>query len=242
MKDIRLGVNVDHIATLREARKTTYPDPVEAALVALRNGADGITVHLREDRRHIRERDVLILRQTVHYLNLEMSVAPDIVEFACKVKPNCSTIVPEKRKELTTEGGLDVINNFDTVRDVVSQLRKSGIFVSLFIEADTNQIDASNEAGADAIEIHTGHYADASSEEEKQEQYEKILKACEYASKIGLVVNAGHGLNYFNVKPIAAIEYVNELNIGHSIIAAASIEGMASAVRRMKQLMLEARI
>jgi pyridoxine 5-phosphate synthase len=242
MKDILLGINVDHIATLRQARGTNYPDPVYAASVAEHAGADGITVHLREDRRHIQDRDIHVLKQTLHTrMNFEMAVTDEMVNIACKVKPAFCCLVPEKREELTTEGGLDVIGQLTKITDAVEKLAAVGIEVSLFIDADKAQIDAALATKAPYIEIHTGHYADAASEKEQQTELVRLIEGIKYAHSLGLKVNAGHGLNYFNVKPIAAIEEIIELNIGHAIIARAAIDGLDKAVRDMKKLMLEAR-
>lgn len=242
MKDILLGVNVDHIATLREARGTNYPDPVYAASVAEHAGADGITVHLREDRRHIQDRDIHVLKQTLHTrMNLEMAVTDEMLAIACDVKPVFCCLVPEKRAELTTEGGLDVAGQQEKINFAVAKLADAGIQTSLFIDADKKQIDAALKSKATYIEIHTGQYADATSEQEQEQELARLIEGIKYAHNIGLKVNAGHGLNYFNVKPIAAIEEVIELNIGHAIIARAAIDGLDKAVRDMKQLMLEAR-
>ncbi len=242
MNDILLGVNVDHIATLRQARGTNYPDPVYAASVAEHAGADGITVHLREDRRHIQDRDILVLKETLHTrMNFEMAVTDEMLDIACKVKPAFCCLVPEKREELTTEGGLDVVGQLDKVTAAVARLSEAGIEASLFIDADTTQIDAAIASKAPYIEIHTGHYADATSETEQQAELARLKQGIEYAHSKGLKVNAGHGLNYFNVKPIAAIKEIIELNIGHAIIARAAIDGLDKAVRDMKRLMLEAR-
>jgi pyridoxine 5-phosphate synthase len=242
MSELLLGVNVDHIATLREARGTNYPDPVYAASVAEHAGADGITVHLREDRRHIQDRDIHILKQTLHTrMNLEMAVTDEMLEIACGVKPAFCCLVPEKREELTTEGGLDVLGNLDKITRAVEQLSLAGIETSLFIDADKNQIDAAITSKAPYIEIHTGHYADAKNEQDQQIELIRLIEGIKYAHANGLKVNAGHGLNYFNVKPIAAIEEIIELNIGHAIIARAAIDGLDRAVRDMKQLMQEAR-
>ncbi len=238
---IRLGVNVDHVATLRQARLTNYPDPVEAAMIALDAGADLITVHLREDRRHIQDDDVYVMRRLVPYLNLEMSVNEDIVKIAEGIVPDCCTLVPERREELTTEGGLDVVGNFERIKEVIDRLFTAGVKkVSLFIEADKKQIGASQEAGATAVELHTGRYADTRGKEQEKE-LERIKEAAYFAAELGLEVAAGHGLNYENVVPIAKIYEIEELNIGHSIVAAAVIEGMASAVWRMKSIMLASR-
>ncbi|MBU2869609.1 pyridoxine 5'-phosphate synthase [Colwellia sp. E2M01] len=242
MTELLLGVNVDHIATLRQARGTTYPDPVHAACVAEHAGADGITVHLREDRRHIQDRDIYVLKQTLQTrMNFEMAVTDEMVTIACEVKPEFCCLVPEKREELTTEGGLDVVGQFDKVAQATAKLADAGIAVSLFIDADKAQIDAAFASKAPYIEIHTGHYADLTCEEAKQVELERLTVGIKYAHSLGLKVNAGHGLNYFNVKPIAAIKEIIELNIGHAIIARAVIDGLDTAVRDMKKLMLEAR-
>lgn len=242
MSELLLGVNVDHIATLREARGTNYPDPVYAASVAEHAGADGITVHLREDRRHIQDRDIHVLKQTLHTrMNLEMAVTEEMLAIACEVKPVFCCLVPEKREELTTEGGLDVAGNLDKITRAVAQLSAAGIETSLFIDADKNQIDAAIASKAPYIEIHTGHYADAESEQAQKMELIRLIEGIKYAHANGLKVNAGHGLNYFNVKPIAAIEEIIELNIGHAIVARAVIDGLDKAVRDMKKLMLEAR-
>jgi pyridoxine 5-phosphate synthase len=243
MTDLLLGVNVDHIATLRQARGTNYPDPVHAASVAEHAGADGITVHLREDRRHIQDRDIYVMKQTLQTrMNFEMAVTDEMVNIACEVKPAFCCLVPEKREELTTEGGLDVVAQLDKVSSVVEKLSIVGIEVSLFIDADKAQIDAAFASKAPYIEIHTGHYADLNNGSEEQiTELERLTDGIKYAHNLGLKVNAGHGLNYFNVKPIAAIEEIIELNIGHAIIARAVIDGLDTAIRDMKNLMLEAR-
>ncbi len=243
MNDIFLGVNIDHIATLRNARGTQYPDPVHAADIAERAGADGITVHLREDRRHIKDRDVKLLRQTINTrLNLEMAVTDEMLAIAIDTQPEFCCLVPEKRQELTTEGGLDVVGNLSKVKEACQRLAQHNILVSLFIDAQEQQIEAAVECGAPYIEIHTGQYAEAKNEAE-QEQHLGVLKhGIEYASSLGLKVNAGHGLHYHNVKPVAAIEQIIELNIGHAIIARAAFDGLATAVADMKRLMLEARV
>ena len=242
MSELLLGVNVDHIATLREARGTNYPDPVYAASVAEHAGADGITVHLREDRRHIQDRDIYVLKQTLHTrMNFEMAVTDEMLAIACEVKPVFCCLVPEKREELTTEGGLDVVGNFDKISRAVSQLTAAGIETSLIIDADKSQIDAAIASKAPYIEIHTGHYADAKNEQDQKIELIRLIEGIKYAHANGLKVNAGHGLNYFNVKPIAAIEEIIELNIGHAIIARAVIDGLDKAIRDMKQLMREAR-
>jgi pyridoxine 5-phosphate synthase len=242
MSELLLGVNVDHIATLREARGTNYPDPVYAASVAEHAGADGITVHLREDRRHIQDRDIHVLKQTLHTrMNLEMAVTDEMLAIACEVKPVFCCLVPEKREELTTEGGLDVAGQLEKITRAVAQLSAAGIETSLFIDADKKQIDAAIESKAPYIEIHTGHYADAENEQVQKIELIRLIEGIKYAHANGLKVNAGHGLNYFNVKPIAAIEEIIELNIGHAIIARAVIDGLDKAIRDMKQLMREAR-
>ncbi len=240
--NIYLGVNIDHIATLREARGTTYPSPLEAALICEKSGADSITLHLREDRRHIQDRDIHVLKQTLHTrMNFEMAVTDEMVAIACDVKPAFCCLVPEKREELTTEGGLDVVGQLDKITIATEKLAAAGIAVSLFIDADTAQIDAALASKAPYIEIHTGHYADLACEVEQRIELERLTAGIKYAHSLGLKVNAGHGLNYFNVKPIAAIKEIIELNIGHAIIARAVIDGLDKAVRDMKQLMLEAR-
>ncbi|WP_371372995.1 pyridoxine 5'-phosphate synthase [Thalassotalea aquiviva] len=243
MKDIYLGVNVDHIATLRQARGTTFPDPAHAASVAEHAGAEGITIHLREDRRHINDRDVYVMAKTIQTrMNLEMAVTEEMINIALDVKPAFCCLVPEKREELTTEGGLDVLSQQDKITEAVSRLAEKGIQVSLFIDADLKQIEAAKATGAPFIEIHTGHYAEAKSEQQQHDELARIKGAAEYATSIGLQVNAGHGLNYFNVKPVAAIKEIIELNIGHAIIARAAIDGLEKAVRDMKRLMIEARM
>lgn len=242
MSEIFLGVNIDHVATLRNARGTSYPDPVLAAGLAEQAGADGITVHLREDRRHITDRDVEILRQTLQTpMNLEMAVTEEMVAIACRIKPHFVCLVPEKRQEVTTEGGLDVAGQLAKVQDAVSRLAAVGTQVSLFIDADHQQIDAAVAVGAPYIEIHTGRYADAETSAIQQEELARIREAARYAHGLGLRVNAGHGLHYHNVKPIAAIPEMEELNIGHAIIGRAVFEGLPVAVAEMKRLMIEAR-
>ncbi len=234
----KLGVNIDHVATVRQARRGVEPDPVHAAVLAELGGADGITIHLREDRRHIQDRDVKLLREMVKVpLNLEMAASDEIIEIAMQVRPEMSTLVPEKREELTTEGGLDVKANRARVADAVRKLKDTGIFVSLFIDADFDQVKESKKVGADAIEIHTGRYADARTYEESQKEFEKIFESCRLAHKLGLTVNAGHGLNYQNVRQIAKIKEIYELNIGHSIISRAVLMGIERAVREMKALL-----
>ncbi|WAJ72413.1 pyridoxine 5'-phosphate synthase [Catenovulum adriaticum] len=242
MKEILLGVNIDHIATLRQARGTSYPDPVHAAAVAEHAGADGITIHLREDRRHIQDRDVDVLAQTIQTrMNLEMAVTDEMIRVAERIKPAFCCLVPEKREELTTEGGLDVAGQIDKMITAVERITAGGTQVSLFIDADHLQIDAAKKSGATYIELHTGGYADAKTEAAAESELKRIAKAAAYADSIGLKVNAGHGLHYHNVKPVAAIPQLIELNIGHAIIARAAIDGLAKAVSDMRALMLEAR-
>lgn len=239
---IALGVNIDHIATVRQARGTVYPSPVEAALIAEASGADAITLHLREDRRHIQEEDVVVLRKQLKTrMNLESAVTEEMIAFACKIKPHDICLVPERREELTTEGGLDVIRHFDQVSSACKRLAEAGIRVSLFVDAQTDQIDAVVRAGAPVIELHTGHYADATTPEAQQAELEKIRAVSAYAVNRGLQVNAGHSLHYQNVTPIAAIQELSELNIGHAIVARALFVSFAEAVREMKTLMLKAR-
>ncbi|MFH0762598.1 MAG: pyridoxine 5'-phosphate synthase [Candidatus Omnitrophota bacterium] len=233
----KLGVNIDHVATLREARRGTEPEPVLAALACEAAGADSIVVHLREDRRHIKDRDLFLLKKTVKTrLNLEMSSAAEIVGIACKVSPDQSTLVPEKRRELTTEGGLGVTANFKKVREAVRKLQGRGISVNLFIDPDKKQIEAAKKTGAQMIELHTGRYADAKDKKEQDKYFKEITAAVGYARQIGLVVNAGHGLNYNNTKRVAEISGIEELNIGYSIICRAVMTGLAQAVREMKAL------
>lgn len=242
MNELFLGVNIDHIATLRNARGTHYPDPVHAADIAERAGADGITVHLREDRRHIKDRDVRLLKETINTrLNLEMAVTDEMITIAREVEPTFCCLVPEKREELTTEGGLDVVSGLSKITDANQKLMDKGIIVSLFIDADRAQIDAAKQSGAEFIEIHTGQYAEASSEKAQLVELEKLKEGIAYAHAIGLRVNAGHGLHYHNVKPIAAIPQLIELNIGHSIIGRAAFDGLAKAVMDMRALMQEGR-
>ncbi|MFB0953289.1 MAG: pyridoxine 5'-phosphate synthase [Aeromonadaceae bacterium] len=242
MSEIFLGVNIDHVATLRNARGTSYPDPVLAAGLAEQAGADGITIHLREDRRPITDRAVDILRQTLQTpMNLEMAVTEEMVAIACRIKPHFVCLVPEKRTEVTTEGGLDVAGQLAKVQAAISRLAEVGTQVSLFIDADHAQIDAAVAVGAPYIEIHTGRYADATSTAEQLEELARIQEAARYAHGLGLRVNAGHGLHYHNVKPIAAIPEMEELNIGHAIIGRAVFEGLPAAVAEMKRLMIEAR-
>ncbi len=239
---ILLGVNIDHVATLRQARGTPYPDPVQAAMEAEQAGADAITLHLREDRRHIQERDVILLKDILQTrMNLEMAVTEEMLAIAEDVVPEEVCLVPEKREELTTEGGLDVIAQRDKISEACARLAEAGSRVSLFIDADLRQIDAAAASGAPVIEIHTGHYADAASPQARADQFQRIRRAVEHAQGLGLHVNAGHGLHYHNVQPIAALAPVRELNIGHAIIARAVFTGLQEAVREMKRLMREAR-
>ncbi|MCK9533683.1 MAG: pyridoxine 5'-phosphate synthase [Pseudomonas sp.] len=240
-KRILLGVNIDHIATVRQARGTRYPDPVKAALDAEQAGADGITVHLREDRRHIQERDVRVLREVMHTpMNFEMGVTEEMLALAEELRPEHACFVPETRAELTTEGGLDVVAQEARIAKAVERLHAVGCDVSLFIDADQQQILAAKRVGATTIELHTGHYSDADGPAEQTQQLQIIRKAVEFALKQGLIVNAGHGLNYHNVEPIAAIAGINELNIGHAIIAHALFVGFPAAVAEMKALILSA--
>jgi pyridoxine 5-phosphate synthase len=238
---IRLGVNVDHVATVRQARRVDVPDPVEAALLAETAGADGITVHLREDRRHVQERDVQLMRERLHTkLNLEMAVTPLMVAFAENVRPDDACFVPEKREELTTEGGLDVASHRQKIREAVQRLQGIGLRVSLFIDPEPAQIAASREAGAHGIEIHTGAYCNAVGIE-RDKQLQAIVEAAKLAQSLGLEVHGGHGLNYDNVLPIGKIPEMVELNIGHSIIARAVIVGIEQATREMKDLLSKAK-
>ena len=239
---ILLGVNIDHVATLRQARHTLYPDPLKAMFVAEKAGADGITIHLREDRRHIQERDVeLISKELKTRLNFEMAVTEEMVSYAEKIKPAHCCFVPERREELTTEGGLDVAAQEDKVKAATEQLGKSNIEVSLFIDPDIKQIEATVRCGAPVIELHTGAYADAKNTDDQQRELQRIIRAASFAKELGLIVNAGHGLNFENVQVIAAIPEINELNIGHSLIAYAIFMGLEAAVKEMKRLMIEAR-
>ena len=233
---VLLGVNIDHVATLRQARGTRYPDPVQAAIEAEQAGADGITVHLREDRRHIQERDIRLLAEVLQTrMNLEIAITDEMLTFAGEIRPAHVCLVPERREELTTEGGLDVAGNLARVQRAVEQLADYGCEVSLFIDADPRQIEAARDAGAPVIELHTGHYADTSGAEQNRE-LARIREGVAYARKLGLVANAGHGLHYHNVEPIAAIPGINELNIGHAIIARALFSGLAAAVTEMRTL------
>ncbi|WP_147199296.1 pyridoxine 5'-phosphate synthase [Pantoea sp. CCBC3-3-1] len=242
MAELLLGVNIDHVATVRNARGTHYPDPVQAAFVSEQAGADGITVHLREDRRHITDRDVRILRQTIQTrMNLEMAVTDEMIDIACEIKPHFCCLVPEKREEVTTEGGLDVAGQLEKITVAVSRLKEVGIQVSLFIDPDHQQIDAALASGAPYIEIHTGAYAEAEEGRARDAEFRRIKDAAVYAAGKGLKVNAGHGLTYHNVQPIAALPQMHELNIGHAIIGRAVMSGLADAVSEMKALMREAR-
>jgi len=241
-KPIFLGINIDHVATLRQARGTRYPDPVHAALQAEFAGADSITMHLREDRRHIQDEDVYRMKAAIQTkLNLEMAVTDEMIAIASKVKPEDCCLVPEKREELTTEGGLDVISQEEKVKDACLRLADAGVRVSLFIDAEEAQIDASKRCGAPVIEIHTGHYADIETEAERQKEFQRIKAAATYAHQQGLQVNAGHGLNIHNVGNIAALPEIVELNIGHAIIADSVFLGLADAVKLMKSRMIERR-
>lgn len=239
---VLLGVNIDHIATLRQARGTRYPDPVQAALIAEQAGADGITLHLREDRRHIQERDVELIKQLLQTrMNFEMAVTDWMLEYAEKLRPEQVCLVPEKREELTTEGGLDVASQVEKMTQVCQRLAKAGIEVSLFIDPDEAQIDAAVAAGAPTIELHTGAYAEAEDKKLQEKELERLRAAAAYAVRQGLVVNAGHGLHYHNVEPIAALPGLNELNIGHALIAHALFVGLDAAVKEMQALIQRAK-
>ena len=232
---VLLGVNIDHVATLRQARGTRYPDPVKAALDAEEAGADGITLHLREDRRHIQERDVRLLRDLLQTrMNLEVALTPEMLAFAQEIRPEHVCLVPERREELTTEGGLDVLGQVQRIRDAIAALPASE--VSLFIDPDLQQIQAAKDSGAPVIELHTGRYAEAETQEEQAHELQRLTRAVEFATGLGLVVNAGHGLHYHNVQPIAALPGINELNIGHAIVAQAVFVGFKQAVRDMAEL------
>ncbi|TCS34331.1 pyridoxine 5'-phosphate synthase [Paucimonas lemoignei] len=240
---IELGVNIDHVATLRNARGTTYPDPIQAALLAEESGADAITLHLREDRRHIKDADVRAMRPLLKTrMNLESAVTTEMLDFACEIKPQDVCLVPERRAEVTTEGGLDVAGNFAVVKAAVAQLQQAGIRVSLFIDPDEAQIQAAAEAGAPVIELHTGRYAEAVAPQELQDELERIRSGVRAGVARGLKVNAGHGLHYTNVQAIAAIPNIAELNIGHAIVAQAVFDGWRKAVSDMKAIMLQARL
>lgn len=238
---IRLGVNIDHVATLRQARRALEPDPVQAATLATLGGADGITIHLREDRRHINDRDVRILRQVVTtILNLELSVAEEIVTIACDVKPEQATLVPERREEITTEGGLDVVAHQSAVAKAMERLHKAGIAVSLFIDPDLRQIEVAKLLGAKAVEIQTARYSEAKLHADRQNELNALQEATEFAKQHGLHVHMGHGLNYVNVQAVAQIPGVEELNIGHAIMSRAMFVGMERAVREMKEAIRDA--
>jgi pyridoxine 5-phosphate synthase len=241
-KPILLGVNIDHIATIRQARGTRYPELIQAALLAEQNGADSITAHLREDRRHIQDRDIFLLKDMIHTrLNMEMAVTEEMLAIASKVRPHACCLVPEKREELTTEGGLDVAGNLSRMQGACEKLTSADIEVSLFIAPDKAQIDAAKAAGAPVIELHTGCYAEAKSPADSHAELERIRQAAHYANSIGLQVNAGHGLHFHNVQAICHIPEIVELNIGHAIIAQALFSGMAQSVRDLKQIMHHAR-
>ena len=238
----RLGVNVDHVATLRQSRRTTYPDPVAAAMLAELGGADQITIHVREDRRHVQDRDLQIMRRTVtSRLNLEMAATQEMVKLAYENKPDVATLVPERREELTTEGGLDLVAGRDTIRRVVKTLHDAEIRVSLFIDPDLDQVKAAHRAEAEVVEFHTGRYCEARLASDRGRELARLVDACKAASKLGLEVAAGHGLNYQNVVPVAQIPEIEELNIGHSIVARAVLVGFERAVREMKELLAQAR-
>lgn len=242
MQNLKLGVNIDHVATLRQTRGTRYPDPIELAFAAERGGADSITVHLREDRRHIQERDVRLLQEVLRVpLNLEMAVTEEMLTIAGRLRPAYCCLVPERREELTTEGGLDVSSQLERMQSACRRLADTGIRVSLFIDADPDQIEAAVTCAAPMIEIHTGHFADAKTGSDTDRELQRIQAAVDQAAHAGLQVNAGHGLNYQNVHPIAAMKDIAELNIGHSIVAEALMTGMQTAVGRMRRLMDDAR-
>lgn len=240
-KPILLGVNIDHVATLRQARGTRFPDPIQAAIEAEQAGADAITLHLREDRRHIQDRDVELLKSILQTrMNLEMAVTEEMLAIAERIQPADCCLVPERREELTTEGGLDVVGQRDRIQDACDRLAKAGVRVSLFIDADPAQINAAAQIGAPVVEIHTGHFADAQKPAQAREELARIVQAVEQGISAGLHVNAGHGLHYHNVDAIAAIPGIRELNIGHAIVARAVFVGLQEAVREMKRLMREA--
>ncbi|MCB1866988.1 MAG: pyridoxine 5'-phosphate synthase [Gammaproteobacteria bacterium] len=234
---VLLGVNIDHVATLRQQRGTRYPETLQAALVAEQAGADAITVHLREDRRHIQDRDVALLKETLQTrMNLEMAATGEMLGIAKKIGPEDCCLVPERREELTTEGGLDVVSNQAYLKDYCQELAEAGCRVSLFIDADPAQLDAAVAVGAPVVEIHTGHYADTRDRLQRKAELERIIRAVNYGIDLGLQVNAGHGLDYNNVRPIASIAGISELNIGHAIISRALFSGLSEAVREMKRL------
>ena len=233
---LRLGVNVDHVATVRQARKAKYPSPVEAAIICEQTGAWGITAHLREDRRHMVDADMLLLKQKISRLNMEMAVTDEMLKIACSLKPHSSCLVPEKRQELTTEGGLDVVGNLARITEAVKILHHEGIIVSLFIDPDKHQVEAAQASGAEYIEMHTGRFADTAGAERRKE-LDRLIMAAELANSIGLNVNAGHGIDYVNIQGILEIPYLKELNIGHSIVARAVMTGIGQAVKEMLDLM-----
>ena len=238
---LELGINIDHVATLRNARGTIYPDPLKAARLAEEAGADLITLHLREDRRHIKDADLIALRPLIQTrMNLECAVTPEMINIACRVQPHDVCLVPEKREEVTTEGGLDVVGHFDTVKAATTQLKAAGIRVSLFIDPEEKQIQAAKDVGATVVELHTGRYADLVGDQQLQE-LERIRKAAQFGKSIGLRVNAGHGLHEGNVIPVAAIVELSELNIGHAIVAEALFKGWQKAITDMKALMVQGR-
>ena len=242
MKKIKLSVNIDHIATLRQVRGTPYPDPLKAALIAELAGADGLTLHLREDRRHIQDHDVEQIRRAIIIpMNFEMAVTEEMIAFAESIKPAKVCLVPEKREELTTEGGLDLLSNFEKIKTASKRLTRAGCEVSLFIDPDLDQIKAAQTMGVPVIEIHTGAYAELPQSPEQDKEYKRIAKAAIYANNLGLIVNAGHGLHYENTARIAGIPEINELNIGHAIVAQALWVGLETAVRDMKSLMVTTR-
>jgi pyridoxine 5-phosphate synthase len=235
---VELGVNIDHVATLRQARRTYEPDPVWAAVEAELGGADSITVHLREDRRHINDRDVELLKKTVHCkLNLEMSIAGPVVDLALSILPDQATIVPEKREEVTTEGGIDLLQNSDRIASIVQRLNAAGVLTSAFIDPDERQVAAAQQQGFAAVELHTGEYANAADGEARAEQLHRLERAGQWARERGLWLHAGHGLNYHNVGPVARITAMRELNIGHAVVSRAVFAGLREAVREMKRVM-----
>lgn len=236
---LRLGVNVDHVATVRQARKAAYPSPLEAALICEKAGAAAITAHLREDRRHINDRDMARLAAEVHRLNMEMAVTDEMISIASKLKPHSCCLVPEKREELTTEGGLDISGNLQRITEAVNRLQDAGIIVSLFIDPDSEQIEAAYSMGAEFVELHTGAYANAKEGPAREKELKRLIAAAEYADKTGLSVNAGHGIDYVNIDGILQMPFLKELNIGHSIVSRAVIAGMEAAVREMLDLMQE---
>lgn len=242
MSNLLLGVNIDHIATLRNARNTIYPDPIYAAFIAEQSGADSITIHLREDRRHITDRDVEMLRKTIQTsMNLEIAATDEMINIACTLKPHCCCLVPERRQELTTEGGLDVINKANKLQDIIFKLTEAGIRVSLFIDPNEQQISVAYNIGAPYIELHTGMYSHATDATTQNLEYKRIKKSVQYAVNNGLKVNAGHGLNYYNVRPIAMLPGIQELNIGHSIISRSMFCGLSKAIQDMKKLIQDSR-